>query len=87
MPADAHKRLARALTTYYVEPGKVLIRKGEVPRSVYFIASGAVEMERRGQKLRLGRGEFFWPSGNADRPNRRRAMVSAITHCTLFARG
>ena len=28
MPADAHKRLARALTTYYVEPGKVLIRKG-----------------------------------------------------------
>ena len=30
-----------------------------MPRSVYFIASGAVEMERRGQKLRLGRGEFF----------------------------
>ena len=59
MPADARKRLARALTTHYVEPGRTLIRKGEVPRSVYFIASGAVEMERRGQKLRLGRGEFF----------------------------
>jgi CPA1 family monovalent cation:H+ antiporter len=84
MPADARKRLARALTTYYVEPGRTLIRKGEVPRSVYFIASGAVEMERRGQKLRLGRGEFFGHLGMlTGQP--RRAMVSAITHCTLFA--
>jgi CPA1 family monovalent cation:H+ antiporter len=84
MDADGRKRLARALTTHYIEPGRVLIRKGEVPRSVYFIASGAVEMERRGQKLRLGRGEFFGHLGMLTRQPRR-AMVSAITHCTLFA--
>ena len=84
MPEDSRKRLARALTTHYIEPGKVLIRKGEVPRSVYFIASGAVELERRGKKLRLGRGEFFGHLGMlSGQP--RRAMVSAITHCTLFA--
>ena len=84
MPPEARKRLSRALTTHYVDPGAVLIRKGEVARSVYFIASGAVEMERRGQKLRLGRGEFFGHLGMlTGQP--RRAMVSAITHCTLFA--
>jgi CPA1 family monovalent cation:H+ antiporter len=84
MPAESRKSLARALKTIYVEPGRVLIRKGEVPRSVYFIASGAVEMERRGQKLRLGRGEFFGHLGMlTGQP--RRAMVAAITHCTLFA--
>ncbi|MBN2761074.1 MAG: cation:proton antiporter [Rhodobacteraceae bacterium] len=84
MPAESRKSLARALKTIYVEPGRILIRKGEVPRSVYFIASGAVEMERRGQKLRLGRGEFFGHLGMlTGQP--RRAMVTAITHCTLFA--
>ncbi len=84
MPTESRKSLARALKTIYVEPGRILIRKGEVPRSVYFIASGAVEMERRGQKLRLGRGEFFGHLGMlTGQP--RRAMVAAITHCTFFA--
>ena len=84
MRDDQRRQLARALRTHHVEPGTVLLRKGEVPHSVYFIASGAVELERKGQKLRLGRGEFFGHIGLLTRQPRR-AMISAISHCTLLA--
>ena len=52
-------RLGRALRTRYVNAGDVVIRKDAPPKSVYFIASGAVEVESAGQTLRLGRGEMF----------------------------
>lgn len=82
--SDAQRRqLARALRTLHVEPGAILLRKGEVAQQVFFIASGAVEMERKGQKLRLGSGEFFGHIGMLTREPRR-AMISAITHCTLL---
>jgi CPA1 family monovalent cation:H+ antiporter len=83
MSDEQRKSMTRALRTMYVDPGTVLIRKGEVSSSVYFIASGAVEVERAGQKARLGRGEFFGHVGMLTREPRR-AMVSAISHCTLL---
>ena len=84
MSEAQRRQLARALKTHYVDPGTILIRKGEVPQSVYFIASGAVELERRGQKQRLGRGELFGHIGMLTRQPRR-AMISAISHCTLLS--
>ena len=84
MPDAQRRKLARALRTHHVEPGTILLRKGEVPQSVYFIASGAVELERKGQKLRLGSGEFFGHIGMLTRQPRR-AMISAISHCTLMS--
>jgi len=84
MHEGQRRQLARALRTHHVEPGTVLLRKGDVPHSVYFIASGAVELERKGQKLRLGRGEFFGHIGLLTRQPRR-AMISAISHCTLLS--
>ena len=84
MTDDQRRALVRVLTTRYVEPGAILIRKGEVARAVFFIASGAVEVERAGQKTRLGRGEFFGHVGMLTKdPNR--AMVHAISHSTLLA--
>lgn len=84
MPDAQRRKLARALRTHHVEPGTILLRKGEVPHCVYFIASGAVEMERKGQKMRLGSGEFFGHIGMLTREPRR-AMISAISHCTLLS--
>ncbi len=84
MDDTARKRLTRALVTVYVEPGTVLIRKDELPRSVYFIASGAVESEMAGQKFRMGRGEMFGQLGVLAGA-RRRAQVVAISPCTLLA--
>ncbi|QDL94435.1 cyclic nucleotide-binding domain-containing protein (plasmid) [Paroceanicella profunda] len=77
-------KLARALVTVFAAPGKVIIRKGDVARSVYFIASGAVEVEFAGQKQRLGRGQMFGQLGLLAK-RRRRAQVTAITPCTLLS--
>ncbi|MFV0243741.1 MAG: cation:proton antiporter [Qingshengfaniella sp.] len=55
----ALKRLSRSLVTRYASPGERLLRKDSPARSVYFIASGAVELETGGQSWRLGRGEMF----------------------------
>ena len=56
---NATKKLGRTLKTRYVDAGEVLLRKENVGKSVFFIASGAVELESAGQKWRLGRGEMF----------------------------
>lgn len=59
LDAAARRHLARALSTRYVDAAEIIIPKGAVPRSVFFIASGAVEVETAGQTWRLGRGEMF----------------------------
>jgi CPA1 family monovalent cation:H+ antiporter len=56
---DTLRQLTRALRTRYVDAGAVLLRKDGAAQSVYFIASGAVELETAGQTWRLGRGEMF----------------------------
>ncbi|MCC5984993.1 MAG: cation:proton antiporter [Rhodobacteraceae bacterium] len=77
------RRLARALKAIYVAPGDVLIRRGEPARSIFFIASGAVEMDIAGQKTRLGRGEMFGQLAVLAR-HRRRAQVTALAHSTIL---
>lgn len=83
MDEDSRRQLARALRTRYVQPGDVLLRKGELPREVSFIASGAVELDTAGQKFRLGRGEMF---GQLSLLSRRqlRTQATAISHTTLL---
>jgi monovalent cation:H+ antiporter, CPA1 family len=78
------RRLARALVTIFAEPGEVLIRRGTHVRSVFFIASGAVERELGGQKQRLGNGEMFGEISMLAGRQVRRGRVRAITHCTLL---
>ncbi len=53
------KRLSRALKTRYVNAGDIIIRRDGTAKSVFFIASGAAEVETAGQTWRLGRGEMF----------------------------
>jgi CPA1 family monovalent cation:H+ antiporter len=71
------------MRTVYAEPGDVLLRRDEVPRKVWFIASGAVEAMQAGQKARLGRGEMFGQITLLTRKSRR-VQVCAITQCTLL---
>ncbi|MFC7703377.1 cation:proton antiporter [Plastorhodobacter daqingensis] len=84
MDEAARKRLARALTTVYAEPGEVIVRRGDTPRSVFFIASGAVEVDTAGQKIRLGRGEMFGQLAMLGR-QRRKGQVTVISHSTLLS--
>ena len=83
MNDKSRARLVRALRARYVQPGEVLLRRGNSPREVCFIASGAVEVDVAGQKQKLGRGEMFGYLAVLGRP-RPRAQITAITHCTLL---
>jgi CPA1 family monovalent cation:H+ antiporter len=77
------RRLGRSLTTRYVNAGAVVIRKDSPARRVFFIASGAVELESAGQTWRVGRGEMFGQMAllmNRSRP----AEVRAIAPSTLL---
>ncbi len=79
----ALRRLGRALQTRYANAGDVIIRKDSAAKSVFFIASGAVELETAGQTWRLGRGEMFGQM--AILMNKaRRAEVRAIAPSTLL---
>ncbi|WP_454626554.1 cyclic nucleotide-gated ion channel [Bradyrhizobium cenepequi] len=49
-------RLLRAQT---IEQGEVLVRRGDVASSMYFIAAGEVEIELPSQRVRLSDGTFF----------------------------
>jgi monovalent cation:H+ antiporter, CPA1 family len=83
MADDQIARLSARMRTVYAEPGDTLLRREEVPRKVWFIASGAVEMVQAGHKARLGRGEMFGQITLLTRKPRR-VQVSAITQCTLL---
>ncbi|WP_209425784.1 cation:proton antiporter [Pararhodobacter sp. SW119] len=84
MDEAQRRRLARRLRTVYAAPGDRLLKRGENPRRVWFIASGAVEVERGTQIVRLGRGEMFGHLALLRR-SARRGQITAITHCTLLA--
>jgi len=80
---DVLKRLGRALQTRYVNAGDIIIRRDSIAKSVFFIASGAVELESAGQIWQLGRGEMFGQM--AVLMNKaRRAEVRAIALSTLL---
>ncbi|GMG80848.1 cation:proton antiporter [Paralimibaculum aggregatum] len=79
----ALKRLGRALRARYVDAGEVIIHKDSPPRSVFFIASGAVELESAGQTWRLGRGEMVGQMAILTRKVPR-AEVRAIAPSTLL---
>lgn len=79
----ALRRLRRALVTRYADAGEIVIRKDRPARSVFFIATGAVEIETAGVEHRLGRGEMF---GQMSLLMRRplRTEVRAIAPSTLL---
>ncbi|MGP6086324.1 cation:proton antiporter [Antarctobacter jejuensis] len=77
------KRLARALKARHADPGEILLRKDSAPRSVFFIASGAVELESAGQTWRLGRGDMFGQMAILSK-KARRAEVRAIAPSALL---
>lgn len=79
----ALKRLSRVLRTYHANVGEVMMRRDSQAKSVYFIASGAVELEAAGQTWRLGRGEMFGQLAMLmEKP--RRAEVRVIAPSTIL---
>ncbi len=83
MDDEGRAQLAAALRTRYVQPGEVLMRKGDTQREVCFIASGAIEFETAGQRFRLGRGEMFGQLSLLSKQTRR-TQATSISHATLL---
>jgi CPA1 family monovalent cation:H+ antiporter len=77
------RKLSRALTTRHADEGEIILRRDEAARSVYFIASGAVEIESVGEPTQLGRGEMFGQLAILMR-RPRRTEVRAIAPSTLL---
>jgi voltage-gated potassium channel len=51
--------IMRLLQARTIEAGEVLVRRGEVAKSMYFITAGEVEIELPNQRVRLTDGTFF----------------------------
>jgi voltage-gated potassium channel len=73
-------RLLRAQT---VEPGQVIVRRGDPAHSMYFIARGQVEIELKEQRVQLGVSQFFGEIAVLRRA-RRSATVTALTRTNLL---
>jgi voltage-gated potassium channel len=66
-----------------VEAGDVIVRAGEAAHSMYFIATGEVEVELRKENVRLGVGQFFGEVAVLRRV-RRSATATALTRTNLL---
>lgn len=64
-------------------PGEVLIRRGDRGASVFFISSGAVEVDTGRTQVRLGRGDVFGEMAMLT-GQRRQADVTALGYCQLL---
>ncbi len=77
------ERVAKLLRPRFTVPDERIIRKGDRGDSVFFIASGAVEVRLPARRVRLGSGEFFGEMALlAGSP--RQADVVALTYCRLL---
>jgi voltage-gated potassium channel len=60
LSAEEISQVMRMLRSHTAQPGEIIVRRGEVGHSMYFIASGQVEVERpHHQRFTLGEGQFF----------------------------
>lgn len=83
-PED-RRRLARVLVSLHAAPGEVVLRRGDPAEAVYFIASGAVEVEHEdGRVARHGRGEMFGEMALVAGRAARHSEVRAIAHSAFL---
>jgi monovalent cation:H+ antiporter, CPA1 family len=76
-------RVCRLLRPRFAVPNDRIIRKGDRGDTVYFIASGAVEVVLPDRRVRLGSGELFGEMALLARMPRQ-ADVVALTYCQFL---
>jgi voltage-gated potassium channel len=76
-------RITNLLHARVIQPGTVILRRGDEPKAMYFIASGEVEIELPQGHRRLGDGDFFGEMALL-RHGRRLATVRAVSRCRLL---
>jgi CPA1 family monovalent cation:H+ antiporter len=83
LPEERRRELRRLLRPRLALPGERIVRRGERGDAIYFIASGAVEVDLEDGPVRLGTGEVFGEMALLlGQP--RRADVTALGYCRLL---
>jgi voltage-gated potassium channel len=59
LDATAIAEIMRYLSAQSIPAGTLIVRRGDIAQSMYFIADGEVEIELPGEPVRLGVGQFF----------------------------
>jgi voltage-gated potassium channel len=84
LKAEEVAQIMRLLRSRLAQPGEVIFRRGEVGHSMYFIATGQVEIETvHGHRHHLGEGQFFGEIAVL-RSQRRSATVRALVRSQLL---
>jgi CPA1 family monovalent cation:H+ antiporter len=83
MDEAARAELRQLLVPQLALPGQRIVRRGERGDAMYFIASGAVEVQREDGNVRLGTGDFFGEMALVMR-RPRVADVVALSYCQLL---
>ncbi len=81
---DQRRRLARALRTRLAAPGEIVLKDGDRSTDVFFIVSGAVEVQSGGQPKILGSGEIFGEAALTNPYRRRDGDVISRGHSRLL---
>lgn len=83
LDAAAVAEIMRYLQSQTVDAGELIVRRGEPAHSMYFIASGAVEIELPARRLVLQEGRFFGEISLL-RQSQRSGMVRALERTRLL---
>lgn len=84
LDADDVAHIMRFLRSRIVQPGEVVVRRGELGHSMYFIASGQVELERPKHKTaRIAEGDFFGELAVL-KPQKRTTTARAVVRSDLL---
>lgn len=84
LTAEEVSQIMRLLRSRAVEPGEIIVRRGEMGHSMYFVASGQVEIELPHDRHHiLGEGQFFGEIAVL-KNTRRNATVRATARTQLL---
>ncbi len=83
LDAAAVAEIMRYLQSQTADAGEVIVRRGEAAHSMYFIASGAVEIDLPSRRVVLDEGRFFGEISLL-RKSERSGMVRALERTRLL---
>ncbi len=78
------KQIASHLRTRFTAPGETVVNAGERGSSMFFIASGVLEVRGRGEPVQLSNGEFFGEPALFVNHWRRSADIVSLGFCRLL---
>lgn len=83
LAADEVAEVMRYLMAQTCEAGEIIVKRGEVAHSMYFISAGNVELDLGEETVELGAGHFFGEVAVL-RKSERSATVRALTRVRLL---